>query len=187
MFQEALANILSRLETARNRGLLRAYALIGGFAVSAWGVPRATRDIDFAIAIGSAVPQALATFIGGRYNAGETDDPLRGVIQASIEVGSEVVPLQLVLFPAALTEVTFRDVESFLVMEQVVPVVSWQVLVLLKLYAGGPQDQLDARQILQVRHPQPDDLQQIREMAESLGILKEWTTLLSLHQTGEKI
>ena len=66
-------------------------------------------------------------------------------------------------------------------MERVVPVVSWQVLVLLKLYAGGPQDQLDARQILQVRHPQPDDLQQITEIAESLGILQEWTALLSLH------
>lgn len=77
MFQEALTEILSRLETARNRGLLQAYALIGGFAVSAWGVPRATQDIDFAVAIGSANPQALATFLGGRFEAGEPDDPLR--------------------------------------------------------------------------------------------------------------
>lgn len=69
MFQEALVNILSRLETARNRALLRAYALIGGFAVSAWGVPCATQDIDFAVAIGAADPQALANFMGGRYEA----------------------------------------------------------------------------------------------------------------------
>jgi hypothetical protein len=68
-------------------------------------------------------------------------------------------------------------------MDQIVPVVSWQVLVLLKLYAGGPQDKLDAHQILQVRNPQPDDLEQIREMAESLGILKDWFLLLNLHQT----
>ena len=53
MFQEALTEILSRLEAAHNRRLLHAYALIGGFAVSAWGVPRATHDIDFAVAIGS--------------------------------------------------------------------------------------------------------------------------------------
>jgi hypothetical protein len=36
VFQEALTEILSRLEAAQNRRLLQAYALIGGFAVSAW-------------------------------------------------------------------------------------------------------------------------------------------------------
>ena len=41
---------------------------------------------------------------------------------------------------------------------------------------------LDAQQILQVRRPQPEDLKQIGEMAEPLGILKNWGTLLSLHQ-----
>lgn len=64
MFQEVLAEILSRLETAQSRGLLSGYALIGGFGVSAWGVPRATQDFDFAIAIGQADPQALATLKG---------------------------------------------------------------------------------------------------------------------------
>lgn len=95
MFQEALVEILSRLETAQSRGLLSGYALIGGFAVSAWGAPRATQDFDFAIAIGQADPQALATFIGGRYQAGEPDDPLRGVVTVSIKVGHEPVALQL--------------------------------------------------------------------------------------------
>jgi hypothetical protein len=67
-------------------------------------------------------------------------------------------------------------------MERVVPVVSWQMLILLKLYAGGPQDTLDAQQILQVRHPQANDLKQIGEMAESLGILEDWLALLHLYQ-----
>jgi hypothetical protein len=182
MFQEALTEILSRLETARNRGLLQAYALIGGFAVSAWGVPRATQDIDFAVAIGSANPQALATFLGGRFEAGEPDDPLRGVAHASIQVGAAPVALQLIFFPSSLTKITFRHVVTLSVMERVVPVVSWQMLILLKLYAGGPQDKLDAQQILQVRHPQPDDLKQIGEMAECLGILEDWIALLNLHQ-----
>lgn len=181
MFQQALTEVLSRLETARTDGLIKAFALIGGFAVSAWGVPRATQDIDFAIAIGSANPHTLATFLGGRFEPGEPDDPLKGVLHTSIQVGSDSVPLQLILFPSSLTEITFRRVETFSVMDQTVPVVSWQVLVLLKLYAGGPQDKLDAHHILQVRHPKPDDLEQIREMAESLGILKDWFLLLNLH------
>jgi hypothetical protein len=99
VFQEALTEILSRLETAKNRRLLRAYALIGGFAVSAWGVPRATNDIDFAVAIGAVDPQALAIFLGGRFEAGEADDPLRGLVHTSIQVGSTSVSLQLIFSP----------------------------------------------------------------------------------------
>ena len=182
MFQEALTEILSRLEAAKTRRLLQAYALIGGFAVSAWGVPRATQDIDFAVAIGASDPQDLALFLGGRFEAGEACDPLRGTVHASIQVGSSPVLLQLVFFPSALTKIAFRNVELLSVLERVVPIVSWQALVLLKLYAGGPQDYLDAQQILEVRRPQPDDLEHIGKMAESLGILKDWTTLLSLHQ-----
>jgi len=182
MFQEALAKTLSRLDAARNRRLLQAYALIGGFAVSAWGVPRATHDIDFAIAIGAADPHALAIFLGGRFEAGDADDPLRGVVHTSIQAGSTPVSLQLIFFPSALTEVAFRHVESLSILEQVVPVVSWQSLVLLKLYAGGPRDKLDAHQILQVRRPESDDLKQISQMAAALGIMEDWNILLSLHQ-----
>ena len=182
MFQQALTVILCRLETAKAQGLIEAFALIGGFAVSAWGIPRATQDIDFAIAIGSANPYALATFLEGRFEPGEPDDPLKGFLHTSIQIESDSVQLQLILFPSSLTEITFRRLETLSVMDQVVPVVSWQVLVLLKLYAGGPQDKLDAQHILQVRNPKPDDLEQIREMAESLGILKDWIIFLNLHQ-----
>ena len=121
MFQEALTEILSRLEAAQNRKLLQAYALIGGFAVSAWGVPRATNDIDFVVAIGAADPQALAIFLGGRFEAGEADDPLRGVVHTSIQVGSTPVSIQLIFFPSAITEIAFRRVETFSVLERMVP------------------------------------------------------------------
>ncbi|MGH9427294.1 MAG: hypothetical protein ACRD2L_13445 [Terriglobia bacterium] len=181
MFQEALAEILSRLETAQSRGLLTDYALIGGFAVSAWGVPRATQDFDFAIAIGSADPLALATFLGAQYHAGGPDDPLQGVMHVPVEVEGQSIPLQLVVFPSDFTELAFRHVESLSVLGRIVPVVSWQALVLLKLYAGGPQDMLDARQILKVRCLRQDDLKGIAEMAESVGLLNEWTALLNLN------
>ena len=177
MFQEALAEILSRLETAQSRGLLSRYALIGGFAVSAWGVPRATQDIDFAIAIAQTHPQALATFIGGRYQAGEPDDPLRGVVVVSIEVEHEPISLQLVFFPALLTELAFRHVETLSVLECSVLVVSWPVLIILKLYAGGPRDLLDVHQLLKVMRPQAKDVQEIESMAQVAGVLSEWKNL----------
>ena len=177
MFQEALAEILSRLETAQSRGLLSRYALIGGFAVSAWGVPRATQDIDFAIAIAQADPKALAAFIGGRYQAGEPDDPLRGVVVVSIEVEHEPISLQLLFFPSLLTELAFRHVETLSVLGCSVPVVSWPVLIILKLYAGGPRDLLDVHQLLKVRRPQANDVQEIESMAQVAGVLSEWKNL----------
>ena len=174
MFQEALAQILSRLETAQGRGLLNRYALIGGFAVSAWGVPRATQDFDFAIATDQTDPQALATFIGGRYQAGEPDDPLRGVLTVSIEVEHDPISLQLVCFPSPLTKLILRHIETLSVLECKVPVVSWPMLIILKLYAGGPHDLLDVHQILRIRRPRAKEVQDIESMAEMAGVLSEW-------------
>ncbi|MDR4495873.1 MAG: nucleotidyl transferase AbiEii/AbiGii toxin family protein [Nitrospirales bacterium] len=182
MFRQALIHILARLETARQQNLVEGFALIGGFAVSAWGVPRATQDIDFAIAIGSTNPHSLAAFLGGRFDRGEPEDPLNGVFHSSIQVGSASVSLQLIVFPSVLTEMIFRHIETISVMDQMLPVVSWQMLVLLKLYAGGPQDQLDAQHILQVRSPEPKDLQTMGRMAKSLGILEDWSALVNLYQ-----
>lgn len=48
---------------------------------------------------------------------------------------------------------------------------------LLKIYAGGPQDLLDARQILKVRQPSETELARIFNLAERLGIQEEWTEL----------
>lgn len=84
MFREALTEIVRRLNEAKAHGLLRAYALIGGFAVSAWGVPRATRDIDFAVALSSIDPTAVASQLGAEFHRGEPDDPLRGVFRADV-------------------------------------------------------------------------------------------------------
>ena len=156
---------------------MQQYALIGGFAVSAWGIPRATQDIDFAIAVGSADPLALATFLNARYQGGEPGDPLHGVLQVTIKTGQGSVSLQLIILPAALTELVFSHVVSLSVLNCTVPVVSWQMLVILKLYAGGPQDMIDVQQILKVRRPNAEEVQAISSMAETAGVLDEWKEL----------
>jgi hypothetical protein len=59
VFSEALSQIIGRLDQAQKSHLLHSYVLIGGFAVSAWGVARATQDIALAVALGTSEPQAL--------------------------------------------------------------------------------------------------------------------------------
>ena len=45
-FEKVLTNLLTEFEGRRIR-----YALMGGFALSLWGVPRATVDLDFLVAL----------------------------------------------------------------------------------------------------------------------------------------
>ena len=178
MFAQALNEIVRRLDDAKARHLLDQYALIGGFAVSAWGVPRATQDVDFALALGASDPAALARFLRAEFQPGEPDDPLCGVFKASVVVGDRLIPVQLILLPPPWNAVVFQNVELLSLFDCTLHVVSWQALVLLKLYAGGPQDWLDAQQILAVRNPTTAQRQAVAALADKVGLSAAWQALI---------
>jgi hypothetical protein len=83
----------------------------------------------------------------------------------------------IVLRPKWANEV-FRDVETVKVLGCAVPVVKWQSLVLMKLYAGGPVDIQDARSILAVRKPNSADQATLIAQAEVLELAQEVRALL---------
>jgi hypothetical protein len=178
VFAQALTKIVRRLDDARTHHLLDRYALIGGFAVAAWGVPRATHDLDFALALGESDPAALSRHLDARFQPGDADDPLRGVFQATVTSEGVSIPIQLIMLPAAWNAIIFRGVEALSVLGCTVPVVSWQSLMLLKLYAGGPQDLLDARQILAVRQPTHAEQQAVSALADQVGLSAAWQALI---------
>jgi hypothetical protein len=173
VFSEALSQIVGRLDQAQKNHLLHSYALIGGFAVSAWGVARATQDIDLAVALGTSGPQALAAHLGATYEPGGIDDPLRGVFRFSLKCERQEVPVQLVVLPSKMAAIAFNGVETLTVLGYSVPVVNWQALVLLKLYAGGPVDLQDARSIVAVRKPNAIDRERLMVQADVLGFAQE--------------
>lgn len=179
MFEQALIEVSRRLDQARERKLLQGYALVGGFAVSVWGTPRATQDIDLAVALGAADANQLASHLKASYQPGDSDDPLRGVFRLDVRVGEQTVPVQLIVLQPKWTEAIFRRVEMVRVLESSVPVVTWQALVLLKLYAGGPLDLQDARDILAVRQPGAREREELSAQAQALGIAEECAALLS--------
>ncbi len=179
MFGQALTEIVRRLDDARTHHLLDQYALIGGFAVAAWGVPRATHDLDFALALGSADPAALSRHLQARFQSGEAEDPLRGVFQTTVTIEGLSITVQLIVLPAAWNAIVFRGIEQLSVFGAVVPVVSWQSLILLKLYAGGPQDFLDAQQILAVRQPTQAEQQAVSALADRMGLSAGWQALIN--------
>lgn len=179
MFQQALIDITRRLDEARQQKLVQSYALMGGFAVSAWGVARATQDIDLAVALGKADPARLATHLKASYQPGDQDDPLRGVFRLALPVGERVVPVQLILLQPQWAELVFQHVKTIPVLECQLPVVDWPALVLLKLYAGGPVDLQDARDIITVRRPNLSEREQLATRDKSLGLAKECKALFA--------
>jgi hypothetical protein len=133
--------------------------------------------LDFAIGVGTSRPESLAIEMKGHYRPGGEDDPLRGVIDGYVEAGEGSVRYQLIMLPERLTRYVFESVRPMALMDYQVPVVSWQALVLVKLYGGGPQDRLDAEQIFKVQRPTADQLRTLAQKAEELGLAQEWAGL----------
>ncbi|HJS67382.1 MAG TPA: hypothetical protein VJ760_08660 [Nitrospiraceae bacterium] len=178
MFSKALNRIVERLDQAHSAQLLSSYALIGGFAVSVWGVARATQDIDLAVALGTSEPRALAIYLGATYEPGGIDDPLRGVFRLSLNCEGQEVPVQLIVLPSKLAALAFQNIERVNTLGCSVPVVNWKTLILLKLYAGGPIDLLDAHNIVAVRKPGVNDRSELIALADTLELAQDVRTLL---------
>jgi hypothetical protein len=178
MFQDALTHIIAQLEQAKDQGLLQDFGLVGGLAIAAWGTPRATQDIDFAIALGGAQPFNLSKFLGGTYEEGDLDDPLRGVFRVHSQQETQQVPIQLIMLPSVWSPVLFSHIQKLELVHNLIPVVSWEALLLLKLYAGGPKDLLDAQTLFVHQQPHARVQEHVTTMAKTVGLAEEWNTFL---------
>jgi hypothetical protein len=155
-----LEEISSVLESAGIR-----HALIGALALSAYGVNRASLDLDLFAANAACLEPDLWAELRGRGVAvqirkGDLTDPLAGVVrfQASGET-----PIDIVVGKFAWQERLLERAEPI----GGTLVVRAADLILLKLYAGGLQDAWDVQQLL--ARPFREDL--IREVELRLSDL----------------
>ncbi len=133
------------------------FALIGAMAVGARGPVRATKDvaflIDWPLDDGPKLAQSLAAKgLPCTFHRGPFDDPVAGVIRASgTEAGTSIAKWDI-LFPKkiwqqeAVARAKEVDMAGF-----ILPVAQADDLFLMKLHAGGPQDLLDAAQLLKLQ------------------------------------
>jgi hypothetical protein len=138
-----LGDVLAHLEKHRVK-----CALIGGEALAVHGVARATLDSDLLVSSPVVLRDAFwATVAPGApavdIRRGDSDDPLGGTVrvvrnggQVDVIVGRPWVRRML----DRVTRIRVRGKE--------LPVIDRADLVLLKLYAGGPQDLVDVRLLL---------------------------------------
>jgi hypothetical protein len=167
-----LEEIRSILEAAGIR-----HALIGAAALAAYGVNRASVDLDLLVADSSCLRPDLWTDLQSRgvtvqVRKGDLTDPLAGVVrlQAPGEAPIDVVVGKFVWQTRLLERA--EPIGGILVVRAA-------DLVLLKLYAGGLQDAWDMQQLL--ARPFRDDL--IHEVESRLSDLPArcqglWTKIL---------
>lgn len=164
MLREALQKVITILDKLRIR-----YALVGGLAVIARGVVRATKDVDLLIDASLRDGRSLALSLNhhglpGAFKKGGIDDPIPGLIRLDVQVSSGAVGCDL-LFPVRAWEAeAVRNAAPVDVEGLVIRVATAADLFLLKLRAGGPQDLLDAAELLRL---QPSEEQAAWETAAS--------------------
>ena len=122
------------------------HALIGAMALSAYGVNRATLDLDLFAADASCLKPDLwadlqSRGVGVEVRKGDLTDPLAGVVRFQV---LDEGPVDVVVGKFAWQE---------RILDRAEPiggklVVRAADLALLKLYAGGPQDAWDVQQLL---------------------------------------
>lgn len=139
---------------AQVSGVLRAqgipYALIGASALTIHGVNRSTLDVDlFTVdraCLDPGIWDGLAVAgVDIEVRKGDPDDPLAGVVR--FEVATEL-PLDLVVGKHLWQRRAIERAEAATFMGVEIPVLRGVDLILLKLFAGGPQDAWDVHQLL---------------------------------------
>lgn len=177
----ALAQVARLL---RERGT--PFALIGAAALAAHGVSRATQDLDLLVCDRACLDPVYwdrlrVAGLGVAVRQGDADDPLAGVVSvtggtALLDVVVGRHPWQAAILPRA------RGVE---IEGVTVPVASPSDLILLKLYAAGPQDAWDIAQLL----AGPERQALIQEVEGKLSPLPEdsqrlWRRLVTEQSPG---
>lgn len=123
------------------------HALIGASALAAHGVPRSTADQDLLVLDPRCLDATLwadlrAAEVQIEIRRGDAEDPLAGVVR--FEAAGEL-PVDLVVGKSGWQIPVLEAAEP---RGGEIPVVKASHLILLKLYAGGPQDAWDIQQLL---------------------------------------
>jgi hypothetical protein len=141
-------NLAARVITHLERNGVMA-AIIGGVALGAHGVARATLDTDILVADGAILSptfwRTLRSAPDPQIRRGDADDPLAGVVRLARRSESvDVLVGRGVWMRRVLERRTWLRLPR-----HKLPFVDRADLVLLKLYAGGPQDLLDVQLLVE--------------------------------------
>jgi Nucleotidyl transferase AbiEii toxin, Type IV TA system len=161
------------------------YALMGGMAVRAYGIPRPTYDVDFTIAVDRRrLPELyqavrdLGYTVPEEYAGGWVDQvgsmPL---IKFRTYLTERSIDIDIFLAESAFQEQLLARRRQGQLDESPVWFVSPEDLILLKLVAGRPRDLADAGDVLFTQERLDENY--MRRWADKLGVLPALETILT--------
>ncbi len=156
------------------------FALIGGLALSAWGVVRATQDVDL---LADTNPSPLRDLtLRGRlqrflerrrckveWRVGEPDDPIPLLLRLNLPPPTGGLAVDILWAHKRWQREALSRKVVIRVSRLEVSVLHPEHLILMKLEAGGSQDLLDVEALLS-NPPQELSLRRLKQKASQLGL-----------------
>lgn len=131
------------------------HALIGGWAAVAWGVVRATKDLDLLVLVGSAEKDLLRTSMErlgyhGGWRKGGLDDPVPELLRLSPKKAGGRPAIDFLPAAKAFEMDALRRAVPVRLGNSMIPVICREDLIAMKMAAGGGLDFQDARALLAI-------------------------------------
>jgi hypothetical protein len=177
---DALVQLQRRLDEAGIPSVV-----IGGLALGAWSKARVTRDVDLKILLRRDERQRLLDLLRPDYRFihADPDEALRrnGVVFALNATG---VRLDLMLVDTEFDEILIARARAVELMPgQTMRVCSPEDLIVLKMIAFRPQDQIDVERVIERQGDKLDDeyilgwLSKFEKMLDDSTLLREYTQM----------
>ena len=155
------------------------FAIVGGFAVSAWGLPRTTQDIAAAVLLTPESIPAISERLRAHGLAVKESSLQEALLEGThVTVFDEQSIYHVDLVPATedAALATLRHARLVKVESEEVPIASPEDTIAHKLRFGAEQDLEDARGIL-ARQAESLDWTLLKERCRALGVLDELAAL----------
>jgi Nucleotidyl transferase of unknown function (DUF2204) len=132
------------------------HMVIGGFAVTVWGEPRFTRDLDVTVSVpGDKLAEGIQ-LICSRFTS-LASDPLQFVTQTRVlPIMVESVPVDLIFAALPYEEDAIARARPIRLKEGSVPICSPEDLILHKIISHRPRDHEDIEGVFRYRHRELD-------------------------------
>ncbi|MFH1258812.1 MAG: hypothetical protein ABII74_03200 [Elusimicrobiota bacterium] len=156
--EKHLLLVAKTLKKFLSKSLINAYAVIGGIAVGAIGVPRATKDIDFLVTTSQIdkLYKELKNIFSKKgyllkYARPEGNIfPYHSIIFSLKEKSGESKIVDVLVSTKKWQDEISTYTASLNYEDEAIPIVNTEGLIILKLKAGGKMDIIDVENILNI-------------------------------------